>query len=194
MPLTLITAPSVEPVTLAEAKLQCRVDADLTADDARIGVLISAVREQAEHEIGGALVTQTWERTLDAFPVSGGAIELGMPPVQSLVSVKYLDAAGTEQTLAPSAYTLDAVAAPGWVLPAAGTDWPAAGDYANAVRVRFVAGFGAASSVPAAVKAWMLLHIAEWYAQLEAGADKPRDLLPHVARLLDCARQWWGRV
>ena len=159
MPLTLITAPADEPVTRAEAKLQCRIDADLTADDALIDGLVAAVREQAEHEIGGALVTQTWERTLDAFPVSGGAIELGMPPVQSLVSVKYLDAAGTEQTLAPSAYTLDA-----------------------------------ASSVPAAVKAWMLLHIAEWYAQREAGADKPRAVLPHADRLLDRARQWWGRV
>ena len=152
------------------------------------------MREQAEHEIGGALITQTWERTLDAFPAAGGALELGMPPVQSITSVKYLDAAGTEQTLVNTAYTLDAVAAPGWVLPAAGTDWPATGDYANAVRVRFVAGFGAASSDPAAGKAWMLLHIAEWYAQREAGADKPRDLLPHAARLLDRARQWWGRV
>lgn len=192
MPLTLITAPSVEPVTLAEAKLQCKVDADLTADDALISALISAVREQAEHEIGGALITQTWERTLDAFP--SAEIELGMPPVQSITSVKYLDAAGTEQTLVNTAYTLDAVAAPGWVLPAAGTDWPAAGDYANAVRVRFVAGFGAASSVPAAVKAWMLLHIAEWYAQREAGADKPRALLPYADRLLDRWRNWWGRV
>ena len=194
MPLTLITAPSVEPVTLAEAKLQCKVDADLTADDALISALISAVREQAEHEIGGALITQTWERTLDAFPAAGGALELGMPPVQSLVSVKYLDAAGTEQTLVNTAYTLDAVAGPGWVLPAAGTDWPAAGDYANAVRVRFVAGYGLAAAVPAAVKAWMLLHIAEWYAQREAGSDKPRAVLPHAARLLDRARQWWGRV
>lgn len=194
MPLTLITAPASEPVTRAEAKLQCRIDADLTADDALIDGLIAAVREQAEHEIGGALVTQTWERTLDAFPAAGGAIELGMPPVQSITSVKYLDAAGTEQTLAPSAYTLDAVAAPGWALPAAGTDWPAAGDYANAVRVRFVAGFGLAAAVPAAVKAWMLLHIAEWYAQREAGSDKPRAVLPHADRLLDRARQWWGRV
>lgn len=194
MPLTLITAPASEPVTRAEAKLQCRIDADLTADDALIDGLIAAVREQAEHEIGGALVTQTWERTLDAFPAAGGAIELGMPPVQSITSVKYLDAAGTEQTLAPSAYTLDAVAAPGWVLPAAGTDWPAAGDYANAVRVRFVAGYGLAAAVPAAVKAWMLLHIAEWYAQREAGSDKPRAVLPHADRLLDRARQWWGRV
>lgn len=194
MPLTLITAPSVEPVTLAEAKLQCKVDADLTADDALIDGLIAAVREQAEHEIGGALVTQTWERTLDAFPVAGGAIELGMPPVQSITSVKYLDAAGAEQTLVNTAYTLDAVAAPGWVLPAAGTDWPATGDYANAVRVRFVAGYGAAAAVPAAVKAWMLLHIAEWYANREAGSDKAREPLPHAARLLDRARQWWGRV
>ena len=104
------------------------------------------------------------------------------------------DGAGIESRRGRRPGRPDAVAAPGWVLPAAGTDWPAAGDYANAVRVRFVAGFGDASSVPAAVKAWMLLHIAEWYAQREAGADKPRDLLPHAARLLDRARQWWGRV
>lgn len=192
MPLVIISPPVSEPVSIAEAKLQCRVDADLTADDALISALIVAVREQAEQEIGGALMPQTWERTLDAFP--DVEIELGMPPVASITSIKYLDAAGVEQTLSGSAYTLDAVTAPGWVLPAAGTDWPDTGDYANAMRVRFVCGYADAASVPASIKAWMLLHLAEWYASRESASDKPRTLLPYADRLLDRWRNWWGRI
>ena len=193
MTLITIIKPAVEPVTDADLAVPARLDTTDFSEHIN-QFLVPTFRAEAEHRLGRRLITQTVELVLNDFPTADQPVDLQLPNVQSLVSVKYLDAAGTEQTLAPSAYTLDAVAAPGWVLPAAGTDWPAAGDYANAVRVRFVAGFGDASSVPAAVKAWMLLHIAEWYAQREAGADKPRDLLPHAARLLDRARQWWGRV
>ena len=47
MGLKVVTAPTVEPVTLAEAKLHQRVDLD--ADDALISMWISAIREHAEH-------------------------------------------------------------------------------------------------------------------------------------------------
>ena len=45
----LIVAPVEEPVTLAEAQAQCRTDDP--SDDDLIRGLISAAREQAEHEI-----------------------------------------------------------------------------------------------------------------------------------------------
>ena len=68
MTLKLITAPAAEPVLLADAKLHLRVDH--IADDDLITSLITAAREAAEHLTGRALITQTWERVLGAFPSS----------------------------------------------------------------------------------------------------------------------------
>lgn len=181
MTLQLITAPAAEPVTLAEAKLHLRVD---TADeDALIGSLIAAARQRAEHELRRSLVTQTWERVLDAFP--GAEIELGMGPVQSVTSILYADAAGITQTLASSAYVLDNVREPGWVLPAAGLAWPETAATVNAVRVRYVAGYGNAATVPSGIKQWMLLQIGAMYENRESVAMGSVTPMPFVSGLLD---------
>lgn len=188
MSLTLISGPSAEPITLAEAKLHCRVDADLTADDALITALIVAARERAEHELGRALISQTWERVLDAFPADDDIL-LGMPPVQSITSVKYIDPTGVEQTVSGSLYVLDKERE-GWAILAAGATWPDTMDTANAVRVRFVAGETSAASVPESIKLWIRLHVGEWYASRELAADKPRGELPYACGLLDRFRNW----
>lgn len=191
MTLKLITAPATEPVTLAEAKLQCRVDADITRDDALITALITAAREQCEHEVGRALITQTWEQVLDAFPTA--ELPLGRPDPITVVSVKYIDEAGTEITLDPSAYYADLDTMAGWVLPAEGTTWPTTNDTANAVRVRFTAGYGAASAVPAGIKAWILMRVATMYKfreEIAAGASVAALPGSFVDRLLDPYRAW----
>jgi uncharacterized phiE125 gp8 family phage protein len=157
MTLKLITGPTSEPVSLAEARLQLRFDSDNTADDSRISGLIEAARQQAEHELGRALVTQTWEASFDEFPAV--EIELGKPNVQSITTVKYIEADGDEQTIAASNYYLDNEEPPGFLLPAEDYEWPETMDTANAVRVRFVAGYGAASAVPQAIKTWILLCV-----------------------------------
>lgn len=164
MSLALITAPTVEPVTLAEVKAQCRIDG--TAEDTLLDIYIKAARRQAEHYTGRAFLPQTWELRLDAFPAA--EIQLPLPPVASITSIKYLDTAGVEQTLSGSLYTLDAAAEPGWVLPAAGAAWPDTFEGANAVRVRFVAGYSsAAHDALASVRLWMLLAIATAFRNRE---------------------------
>ncbi len=164
MALIRIAAPASEPLTIAEAKLHCRVDGN--DDDALITALIVAAREQAEHETGRALVTQTWELVHDAFPE---AFVLRRAPIQSVTSLKYLDAAsGAEQTLDPADYLLDKDSEPGYVVPAYGKAWPATWPVPNAVRVRYVCGYGAAAAVPVAIKQWMLLAIGTMYAQRES--------------------------
>ena len=54
---TLIAPPGEEPVTLAEAKAWCRIDA--ADEDALLSALIAAARLQVESLTGRALVTQT---------------------------------------------------------------------------------------------------------------------------------------
>lgn len=161
MTLKLITDATIEPVDLATAKLQLRIETDITSEDARVTRLIQAAREEAEHRLGRALITQTWERVLDAFPAV--EVELGYPPVASVVSVKYIDLLGVEQTLGSSLYATDFDTLPGWVLPAVDTDWPDTKDTTNAVRIRFTTGAASAASVPASVKDWILLRIESLY-------------------------------
>jgi uncharacterized phiE125 gp8 family phage protein len=163
MALKLITAPTEEPVTLTQVKLHCRVDG--SDEDALLNLAIVAARRAAEGRTSRALVTQTWELALDAFPAA--EIDLPMPPVQSITSVKYLDTSGVEQTIDAANYALDTYGMRPWLVPAYGYAWPASLASANAVKIRFVAGYGAAAAVPDDIKAWMLLAIGTLYANRE---------------------------
>ncbi len=164
MSLTLITAPAVEPITLAEARAQCRIDG--TEEDALLSIYIGDARSRAENETGRRLITQTWRQTLDEFPAVGD-IRLEVPKPQSISQVQYLDANGVWQTLPPSEYVLDAATGPaGWLYPADGTSWPTTKALANAVRIDIVAGYGTApSDVPDGIRHWMLLQIEYDYQQ-----------------------------
>jgi uncharacterized phiE125 gp8 family phage protein len=178
----LITAPALEPVTLAEAKLHLRVDG--TDEDTLITPLIVAARQYAEHLTERALITQAWELVVDAFP--SAEIRLPRPPLISITSVKYDDTAGVERTLSPTTYSPDVYSEPGWLLPAHGYDWPDTWDAANAVRVRYSAGYGAAASaVPEGIKSWILLRVGSLYRQREELVDGRLITPSYIDRLLD---------
>lgn len=163
MGLKLFTPPASEPITLAELKAQCRVDT--TDEDTLLGLLIQAARAKAENYIGGSLITQTWEQTLDAFPEA--EVELLRPPVTAITSVTYVDALGVTQTLSNTLYTLDASTFPGWLLPAFDTPWPDTRDQANAVTIRYASGYANAAAIPGDVRAWLLMTAAFLYTQRE---------------------------
>lgn len=168
MSLTLVAAPSVEPISLAELKLHVRTSG--SAEDTLLAIYIAAARRKAEGELGRALVNQTWRQTIDFFPTeNNGEIKLLMPTVSSITSVTYIDADGDQQTLSAASYVLDSATSPGWLLPADGEEWPETDDVINAVSITFVAGYGAAGSdVPADIRSWVLLTAGFLYANREA--------------------------
>ena len=168
-----ISPPSVEPVSIEEARAQCRYST--TDNDAVLSSMIVAARELAEHETARALCTQTRELVLDAFPE---AFVLRGAPIQSVVSVKYLDADGNEQTLDPQDTLLDKDSEPGYLVPVYGKAWPASYPVPNAVRVRYVCGYGNANDVPESIKRWMLLAISAFDAQREAIGPSQTFALP----------------
>lgn len=185
MGLQLITDVTVEPVTLAEAKLWLKVEDGITADDTLITGLISAVRQMAEQKTGRALLGQTWKLTLDAFP---DAIELTRVPLLAVSSVKYLDRDGVQQTLSPASYTVDATNEPAWVVPAYNVSWPETRADINAVEVTWTAGYHATDStkVPSAIRQWMQLQLAAAYVNREAFVQGQEVRgMPFVDRLLD---------
>jgi uncharacterized phiE125 gp8 family phage protein len=188
MTLKLIQGPAVEPVTLAEAKLACRIDG--TEFDALLPGMIATARRFAEQQTNRSFITQTWERVLDEFP--DDEIELGWPTVQGIISVAYVNTSGVQVNLAPTAYSLDNDVPPGWVLPADGTYWPDTYDTVNAVRVRFLAGYGSeAVYVPDEIKQYIKSHCALWLRQVEAASDKPLTPVPFLEHLLDRERWLW---
>jgi len=82
-----------------------------------------------------------------------------LPPLQSVTAITYFDSNGVEQTLAADQYLVDSTTQPARITPAYGLVWPVTQWRHNAVKVRFVAGYGAASAVPACIKNWMLIRI-----------------------------------
>ena len=161
--LTRFAAPVATPVSLTEAKAHCRVDG--TDDDVTLQIYLDAAvahLDGPEGILGRCLVTQTWDYKFDAFD---GDIVVPLPDLQSVTSVTYVDSAGVMQTVSASDYTVAGQRI------AHDTLWPVAGDVPNAVTVRFVAGYGLAASVPAAIKAAILLYVGDLYANREGSGE-----------------------
>ena len=167
--LKLVTGPTVEPVSLTEAKLHLRVDG--TDDDTVISALIVAAREAVEHIARRALISQTWELILDSWPDS--PFEVPLPPLSSVTSIKYKDEDGVEATFSSSSYVVDADSQPGRVALASEASWPGGTLYpVGGVRVRFVAGYGsAATAVPQRYKQAILLLVGHWYEHREEASE-----------------------
>ncbi|NBW20040.1 MAG: hypothetical protein EBR82_69925, partial [Caulobacteraceae bacterium] len=153
-----ITAPAVEPVTVAEAKAHCRVDID--TDDSLISGYIAAARELCEDYLDRTLVTQQYVMRLDQFPPE---IELPRPPMSgsgttTAVIVTYtLNDTGATATLASSQYRVDRDSTPGAIRNLYGGTWPSNRDDQNSISVTWWAGYGDASTVPQRVKNAILM-------------------------------------
>lgn len=160
---SLALAPSVEPVTLAEAKSWLRVE--VTDDDVLIINLIRAARIKAEAETCRAFITQTWDLKADKFADS---IALPMPPYQSITSVKYIDTDGAEQTVASTDYTTTEKSGITYLVLAYDKTWPATRDMHDAVTIRFIAGYGLAVAVPELIKSAIKTMVADMYENRES--------------------------
>lgn len=176
------TAPTAEPVTLAEVKAGLRIDADITAFDTDLTMLIQSARELAEHETGRSLMSQTITLELDDW---SDVLEINRAPVQSVSAIQYWDGASF-QTFPSTGYSLYQDGLLWKVEPTA--YWPVLGDRVGPrVKVVFVAGYQSAALVPATVKRWMIAQIGAWFRAPEATGSK-LELSPLLAGLLDPVR------
>lgn len=159
--------PSVEPVTLNEARDFMRVDYD--DDDALIKELIKAARRHAENVTERAFINQTWTLGLDCFWGSS-VLYLPRPPLSSVTSITYVDTDGNSQTVAASTYSVDTTHEPGRVWLAYGQTWPTPRAERNAVTVTYVAGYGAAaSSVPETARIAIKMMVSDMYENRDVG-------------------------
>ena len=178
------TAPAEEPVTLEEAKTQCRVDN--THDDDEITSIIVAARIQAELNLSRYIITQTIDAYYDRFQSC-----FEMPPLQSVSSITYLDSNGDSQTLASNQYVVDSKSIPARITPAYGVTWPSTYDQTNAVTIQFIAGYGLAASVPECIKQWIKIQVTHYFdnrAPVVVGSSVAEIPRTYVDGLLDSER------
>lgn len=137
--------PEAEPISLALAKTQLRLNSTFTADDPYISGLITAAREHAELWTGRAIAQRTFRMVLDsapyytdtiqsqlAFPPSyyslprysttlwnySQMIKLPFSPVISVQQMRYIDTNGNPQVMQQDLdFTLDRISEPSRIFP-----------------------------------------------------------------------------
>lgn len=185
--LTLVEPPAIDALDIDTAKAHLYVD--FSDDDALITAYIKAAVAFAEEKTGKALITQTWDESI-ACP--SGKVYLSKVPVQSLASITYYDADNVQQTANLADFTL--VANEDWAYVECDT-WPTVYDRADALTIRYVAGFGdATTDVPSNLTLAMLLLVAQYYMQRENVSQndmkEPPQMFTDLVNL--SARSWYG--
>lgn len=178
MGIVVTTPPTEYPVTLTEAKAQCRVDG--SAEDTYITGLIAAATDYVEQYTSHSIMEQTLQLSMDAFT---DTIMLRRGPVQSVTSVEYYDANGDLQTASSGDYTLDNTHDPAWIVLNSGASWPTTLDGVNAVVIEYVTGF---TITPPAIKHAILLLVGDWFRGREntaLGTNQPTEM-PHAVTAL----------
>ena len=190
MPINIIAPPEDEPVTLDEAKAFARIEDDY--EDELIETLISAAREFVENATGRSFIAATYLYTARGFDCD--LIRLPRSPLISVESAIYRGRDGAEHELETIDYLVDTTAEPGTIEPI--KCWPAMGDYPDAVKVRFVAGYEtndspAQSTIPARALVAIKALVAHWYDNRGPIAEGGWNEAPfHVTRLISRLRVW----
>lgn len=170
MRLITVTPASGNPVTLAELKQHINVTTSSTAENDRLTELLNAATSFCQRDISGnrQLMSATYDYKLSGFP-NGRKLWLPLPPLSSVTSVTYLDTSDASQTFSSSNYVVNrSDHNQGFIERKYSVSWPATSDRADAVTVRFVAGYASASAVPSEFKHAIKLIAGHWNENREA--------------------------
>lgn len=159
----------MEPVTLTDMKKMLRLDTTDVSEDDLLLSYIAAAREYCENFQNRAYITQTWELTMDDFP--RGVIDIPKGNLQSINSVRYINAAGVQTTLTNNIdYVFSTRGLLGRLGAGYGKAWPCFIPYPfDAVIVNFTCGYGnLPANVPEKIKQAIKLLVAHWFTNREA--------------------------
>jgi uncharacterized phiE125 gp8 family phage protein len=190
------TEPTVEPITLTEAKEQLRIDH--SDHDTMITGLIQAAREHIESMCARAIVQQTRVAYFDQWP-GDKVFHLLYPEIRSITHIKYTDSAGTQTTYSSDNYNLDPGSEPGRVVRGYGKTWPTVTlnneDYP--IEIKYVCGYAPDESasptdqtgnVPERIKVACRLLTVSFYGGMPEDYSRYRDTA--VENLLRPYRVW----
>lgn len=157
--LKLHTAPTVEPLSVLELLDHLRLPSG-GSEDAMLARWLTSARTLVEQATGRALITQTWEYVLDAWP-PGRVIELPLPPLVSVTSITTYTPSNVPTTMSSADYLVDIWNQPGRVALNDGASWPSDLRRVAGIVIRYQCGYGAAgSAVPTPLRDAILSTVA----------------------------------
>lgn len=172
------THPTVEPITLAQAKSHLRYTGTDAAEEAYISRLVVASRLTIEEQTNRTFHQTARTLTLDRWP-RHVTVLLPYPPIISVASVKYYDPDGAQQTVSSGNYRVITTAEPGRVEPISTFAWPTIQTRAAAIEVAYLSGYITTAGGPADMAAAraqsieaVYLLLEHWYRNRAATADK----------------------
>lgn len=167
-PAAVTEPPSDEPVSLADARLQCGVIDSDTSFDTRLSRLIRAARERVENYCGLRIPPQTVAMSCDCW---SDLARLSEAPCISLISISYVAGDGSDVTLPEDMVVLHPDGIEPRVVLASGASWPSrlAGS-----RITVAANVGF-EDVPSSLCDAMLMHISRSFDEPAGSAWSGRD-------------------
>jgi uncharacterized phiE125 gp8 family phage protein len=185
----------IEPITLAQAKSDLKLDLSATDEDNFIMALISAAREYAEEYTGLTIVPTRYKLHLDGFHRN---IFLPKGNVTAVESIEYTDTAGDTQTLSADNYSVMLYGIPAHVLISEGPSVKS--NTLGTVVITYAAGYSSygtsgegegesptteeiRAAIPKRAMQAMSLLLANWYQNREDFYTE-REQAPRAARLL----------
>lgn len=133
--LTLVTAATALPISLADMKQHLRVShAD---DDQMIEHLLQSAVLMIGEAAGRALAPTEWQMSV---PAVSGLLRLPYPPVTEITGISITAPDGTDTDLPLDGFRLTSSDDLAFVEPVSGV-WPATAVRSNAIRVGFTAGY-----------------------------------------------------
>lgn len=161
-------------ITLAEAKLHCRIDH--SEEDELIQWLIDSAISVVEDRTGRALVERETSLVIDEFtPV----IELPEAPVISVTAVSYTDENGL--TVDFTDYWADLRRLKARLMPAHGSEWPKVPRRQGGISITYRVGY---ATVPKPLRQAALLLIGTFYEHRESVADTQHFVIPGTVKML----------
>lgn len=170
MNLELITAPTQEPVSMDSLVIFLRIDEENYVENELLESILTSARGVVETITRRAILTQTWDYYIDAFP-GVNYFKLPLGNLQSVTHVKYTDSDGTQTAMtAGTDYLVETNSdSCGRIVLPYDTDWPNFTAYpSKPIVVRFVCGWTTRALVPEEIKSAIKLVSADLYENREA--------------------------
>jgi len=193
------TAETAYAVTQTEIKAWCKIDS--SDDDVTVALIERAVHNWAKEYTSRTLTTVTYNLFIDTvyesdIPIQEGfyvgydgrtnkrSIDLPKSPVASVSHIKYYDDADTATTFASSNYYLDTASIPARIVLRKGSSYPTSLRVANGIEIKYVAGYGATTTVPYDIKSACLAYASYLFEHRGDLLDGKRILAPTSATQL----------
>ena len=178
----LITAPAIEPVSLAEAKVWLREDNG--DEDQLIQTLLVSARLTLEAWTRRFFITQGWRLVRDQWPAQNAQpIDIAFAPFRAITAIRVYDRNDVASLLAPSTYRVSGGDQGGRLL--FNCPPPTSGRVIDGVEIDFTVGYGSTpTQIPEPLRRAILMLVAHW--REHRGDDNAPAALPPTALTL-CA-------